>query len=35
VILTELLDQKKIGLVGGIYDLDTAQVSFIADDMVF
>lgn len=34
-ILSELLEQKKIGLVGGIYDLDTAQVRFIEDDMVF
>lgn len=34
-ILSELLEQKKIGLVGGIYNLDTAQVSFIDDDMVF
>jgi len=34
-ILSELLEQKKIGLVGGIYDLNTAQVNFIADDMVF
>ena len=34
-ILSELLEQKKIGLVGGLYDLDTAQVSFIADDVIF
>ena len=34
-ILSVLLEQKKIGLVGGIYNLDTAQVSFIDDDMIF
>lgn len=34
-ILSELLGQKKIGLVGGIYNLDTAQVTFIQDDMMF
>lgn len=35
VILSELLAQKKIGLVGGVYNLETAQVSFIDEDMVF
>ena len=34
-ILRELLDQNKIGLVGGIYNLETAQVSFIEEDMIF
>lgn len=34
-ILSELLEQKKIGLVGGIYNLDTAQVSFIEGDYIF
>ncbi len=34
-ILSELLEQKKIGLVGGIYDLHTAQVNFIDGDYIF
>lgn len=34
-ILSELLEQKKIGLVGGIYNLATAQVSFIDEDYIF
>ena len=34
-ILRELLDQNKIGLVGGVYNLETAQVSFIEEDFIF
>jgi carbonic anhydrase len=34
-ILSALLEQRKIGLVGGVYNLETAQVSFINEDIIF
>ncbi len=33
--LQELLAKKKIGLVGGVYDLETAKVKFIENDLIF
>lgn len=33
--LQELLAKKQIGLVGGVYDLVTAKVKFIENDLIF
>ena len=33
--LQELLEKKQIGLVGGVYDLETAKVKFIENDLIF
>ena len=33
--LQELLAKKLIGLVGGVYDLETAKVKFIENDLIF
>lgn len=30
-VLRELIDSGKVGLVGGMYDLDTGKVTFLAD----
>ncbi|HYN54586.1 MAG TPA: carbonic anhydrase [Methylotenera sp.] len=34
-ILQEMLAKKQIGLVGGVYDLATAKVKFIENDVIF
>jgi len=34
-VLSRLLEQRKIGLVGGVYNLETARVTFINEDIIF
>lgn len=34
-ILQEMLAKKEIGIVGGVYDLTTAKVKFIENDLIF
>lgn len=34
-ILQEMLAKKQIGIVGGVYDLATAKVRFIENDLIF